>query len=367
MPAIAPSTITLVKLGRASMLNKSSAGSTVRPARRARRAVVSQEISTIAWANPAAHGTHGRVKRALCLTVLALSGAPGCVRETRPEHAPAYAHPVTAYGWVAPAMPSGPHYASLAPPPPAAFTPASAPAPAASRPDVPTFQSSELPSGDACVAELTRLGVGFSRLDEKRGIATPVEVVGKINGIRYQSGTSTYMLADCRLVLALHRVAPVLSDLGVTTVRFSGAYSYRMSRVGRLSLHAHGLALDVHEVQFGTSWQSVERDFARGLPDGCAAQSPLLNQLGCRLRATHLFKELLTPDYDADHHNHFHLELQLARPLFVLAVNIDAQLPERNHVEPEHALRQEHRIAKAPRCFSAVDRPDVHEGGLHAL
>ena len=249
------------------------------------------------------------MKRALCLTVLALSGAPGCVRETRPEHAPAYAHPVTAYGWVAPAMPSGPHYASLAPPPPAAFTPASAPAPAASRPDVPTFQSSELPSGDACVAELTRLGVGFSRLDEKRGIATPVEVVGKINGIRYQSGTSTYMLADCRLVLALHRVAPVLSDLGVTTVRFSGAYSYRMSRVGRLSLHAHGLALDVHEVQFGTSWQSVERDFARGLPDGCAAQSPLLNQLGWRLRATHLFKELLTPDYDADHHNHCHLAI----------------------------------------------------------
>lgn len=291
------------------------------------------------------------MKRALCLTVLALSGAPGCAREARPAHAQPYAYPVTAYGWVAPAMPSGPHYASLAPPPPAAFTPASAPAPAASRPDVPTFQSSELPSGDACVAELTRLGVGFSRLDEKRGITTPVEVVGKINGIRYQSGTSTYMLADCRLVLALHRVAPVLSELGVTAVRFSGAYSYRMSRVGRLSLHAHGLALDVHEVQFGTSWQSVERDFARGLPDGCAAQSPLLNQLGCRLRATHLFKELLTPDYDADHYNHIHLAI----------APVDApkaeppKLPKPAKPKPKNAPKPAPKPAPAPEPAPAPD------------
>jgi hypothetical protein len=183
------------------------------------------------------------------------------------------------------------------------------PAAAISRPDVPTFSSAEIPGGDACISELNRAGVAFHRLDDKRGITTPVEVTGKINGIRYQAGAGNSMVADCRLVLALHRVGPVLSELGVVSMRFSGAYSYRMSKVGRLSLHAYGLALDVHEVLFGASWQSVERDFIRSLPDGCAATSPLLNQLSCRLGATRLFKELLTPDYDSDHANHVHLAI----------------------------------------------------------
>ncbi|HTU57188.1 MAG TPA: hypothetical protein VMF89_02125, partial [Polyangiales bacterium] len=45
------------------------------------------------------------------------------------------------------------------------------------------------------------------------------------------------------------------------------------------------------------------------LQDGCSTDAPLLNQLACRLKARGLFRELLTPDYDADHHDHLHLGL----------------------------------------------------------
>lgn len=250
--------------------------------------------------------------RSAALVWIALVGA-GCAREAAPARPLQQLYdPGSVHAWATPppgAIPltQQPHYAALTFPPtvgvaaPAALT---APAPA-SRLDVPVLSSADIPSGDACLAELANTKIVYRRIEEKRGVSTPVEVSGKIGGISFERS----MLADCRFVLALHRIAPVMAELGVNTIRFSGAYTYRMSRVGRLSLHAHGLALDVHEVRFGSTWQSVEKDFVRGHADGCARTSPALNQLACRLKATHLFQELLTPDYDADHANHFHLAI----------------------------------------------------------
>jgi hypothetical protein len=117
------------------------------------------------------------------------------------------------------------------------------------------------------------------------------------------------MVSDCRLALALAKLAPELRSLGITAVRFSGAYSYRMARVGRLSLHAYGLALDVHEVTAHGHSYVVARDFARGLPNGCAEGAPLLNRLACRLAQLRMFQELLTPDSNADHHDHLHIAI----------------------------------------------------------
>jgi hypothetical protein len=36
----------------------------------------------------------------------------------------------------------------------------------------------------------------------------------------------------------------------------------------------------------------------------------VLNRLACSFKSTGLFKELLTPDYNADHHDHFHLAIE---------------------------------------------------------
>lgn len=180
------------------------------------------------------------------------------------------------------------------------------------RPLAPELIAAEFPSGDECLSRLRESGVAFQALDDKRGVSTPIAIEGPIGGVRYWTVASGAMVSDCRLALALVKVAPELRGLGISAVRFSGAYSYRMARVGRLSLHAYGLALDVHEViADGTSYV-VTRDFARGLPNGCAGGAPLLNRLACRLAQLRLFQELLTPDSNADHRDHLHLAIARA-------------------------------------------------------
>lgn len=177
------------------------------------------------------------------------------------------------------------------------------------RPLAPELIAAEFPSGDACLSQLRSSGVQFQVVADKRGVQTPIALEGPIGGVRYWTVGAGPMVSDCRLALALAKVAPELRGMGITAMRFSGAYSYRMAKVGRLSLHAYGLALDVHEVTADGKSFVVAKDFAKGLPNGCAANAPLLNRLACRFAQLRLFQELLTPDSNADHRDHLHIAI----------------------------------------------------------
>jgi hypothetical protein len=295
--------------------------------------------------------------------------ALGCAREARraevpvfPQyswpggaagvHAPAPAAPVPLAGWTsgqplgAPALAgSPPQDASLgvpgiSPELPAELGPDFAPRPAPPAPVA--LSSAAIPEGDRCLLLLMELGVEHRILDGKRGILTPVEIKGPIGGIDYTSPTGP-MVCDCRLAVALAWAGPELRRLSITRVHFSGAYSYRMSKVGRLSYHAYGLALDVHEVTVGLDTRlSVERDYRRGLADGCGESSPTLNELSCRLKRSGLFKELLTPDYNADHANHLHFGVA---PLSPVDTGPSPSLPP--------GLQQNHKPKAGPRVSAA--------------
>lgn len=166
--------------------------------------------------------------------------------------------------------------------------------------------SDRLPGGVRCLAQLKDAGVAFDEPRAFRGVDTPVQLRGPIGAIEFWSPAGR-LVADCRFVLALVEVAPEFAALGVRRVRFSGAYVYRTSRTGRLSLHAYGLALDLHEVMTDDASYTVEHDYARGVGEACLRDAPLMNHLACRLRRRDLFRELLTPDYNADHYDHLHL------------------------------------------------------------
>jgi hypothetical protein len=180
------------------------------------------------------------------------------------------------------------------------------------RPLAPELIAAEFPSGDACLGQLRSSGVQFQVASDKVGVSTPIALDGPIGGVRYWTVGAGPMVSDCRLALALAKVAPELRGMGITAVRFSGAYSYRMARVGRLSLHAYGLALDIHEVTADGKSFVVAKDFAKGLPNGCASNAPLLNRLACRFAQLRLFQELLTPDSNADHRDHLHIAIARA-------------------------------------------------------
>lgn len=186
-----------------------------------------------------------------------------------------------------------------------------APAASSAPPAAATHASAEphIPEGPACLALLDGLEVQYRALDAKRGVETPIEVQGPLAGVRYFTWGDAPLVMSCRLAVALTWVGPILSSHGITEVRHSGAYVYRASRkTGRLSLHAHGLAIDLHAFSFGDgSSLSVQRGYAAGRTNPCAG--PVLNHLACSLSATGLFRELLTPDRDADHHDHFHLAI----------------------------------------------------------
>jgi hypothetical protein len=170
-------------------------------------------------------------------------------------------------------------------------------------------QSLRLGGGSECLGWLHQLGIAYEPLPPTRGMETPVRVTGPIGGIQYLSNGKPGLTADCRLILALDWSARELAPMGVTSINHSGAYVYRTTKSGRPSLHAKGLAIDVHGVQFGPYTHWVEQDYQRGLGDACFAESPALNQFECRLRRLRLFRELITPNHNSDHHDHLHLAI----------------------------------------------------------
>jgi|GEM_PF-204099 len=192
----------------------------------------------------------------------------------------------------------------------------------------PLPSDSSVPGGETCLRSLEQQGVRFESLPEERGVDTPILLRGPLGGVTFYSSNGP-MVVDCRMALALTQVGPIFTELGVRRARFSGAYVYRTSKKGRLSLHAYGLAIDLHAVNTEDDEYAVSKSFARGLGDSCSIEAPLLNQLACRLKARGLFRELLTPDYDADHHDHLHLGLA-PLPTAGAGTSIAAKTPARS-------------------------------------
>ncbi len=198
--------------------------------------------------------------------------------------------------------------------PPAPTFAKTSPLPAAKTPAAPGPKPRTAPSsvvgGSACLAELATRGVRFSRSAPVLGVATPILIEGPIAGVRFYTLEKKPFVVDCRLALALSEIAQDLRALGVSEARYSGAYVYRTSHPGRMSLHAYGLAIDLHEFKVNGEGLLVKSAFQKG--QACSSSLPLLNQLACRVRERRLFHEQIGPDDNASHHDHFHLGL---RPL----------------------------------------------------
>jgi hypothetical protein len=166
-----------------------------------------------------------------------------------------------------------------------------------------------IPDGEACLALLASEDVRFHELPPKPGMVTPVAVTGPIGGIRYESGGVTSIVCDCRLAVALDWLAPELRSFGIREIHHSGAYVYRTTRNGGPSLHALGLAIDLHRFRFGAQGLEVSKDYARGQGPSCEQDSPTLNRLACEVERTGLFQQVMTPDDDYDHRDHLHLAI----------------------------------------------------------
>jgi hypothetical protein len=186
--------------------------------------------------------------------------------------------------------------------------------------------AAETEADHACLKFLEENQVAFRIAPHAGLIRTPVEPLGPVAGVTLVPRVGRAPVMDCELLRALIEAGPVFADAGITELQFSGAYDYRTRRGStKLSAHAYGLAIDAHVFRGTAGTLDVTRDFEAGVGtwvgivpregeiDACIGQPTTdagrrLRTLVCRLKHHSAFRVIVTPDDNADHRDHLHLE-----------------------------------------------------------
>jgi hypothetical protein len=167
-------------------------------------------------------------------------------------------------------------------------------------------------SGEQCTKALEEAGVDFTPLGQAEGIETPVRLGTEINGVKLVYKEPSAM--DCNLALAVIRMTEVLSALDVARV---GIMSLHRPD-SKFSFHSLGLAMDMNWFA-STAWSGrawVKTAFEKRKKHKTCGYSPaskkgkLLMDIVCGLWEEKVFNSILTPNYNAGHSNHFHVDLR---------------------------------------------------------
>lgn len=167
--------------------------------------------------------------------------------------------------------------------------------------------------GRACLAELSRHDVDYRSVeighprDSRCTIDTAVRV-HRIEAALNRPATMSCGLASRFDEFEREIVQPTArSEFGERVARIDhlGAFSCRANTQtrGRFSEHAFGRAIDIAGFQLADGTQvSVEQDWS-----GSGAKRRFLRRVA--RGACQYFSVVLTPDSNADHYNHFHLDI----------------------------------------------------------
>ena len=168
-----------------------------------------------------------------------------------------------------------------------------------------------------CHRALLAEGVHFKRA-AGNGLQIGVSITdSKLGGVTYQGYKSGALIIDCSLAVSLARTGPYIRSLGISKVTYSSAYQRRNIRgTNRPSRHSFGLAIDIHTFHLdGGGAYRMRDDYEQGLGTiaNCVgtpltAGGALLRTLDCEMSQSGEYRIILSPDYDAHHYNHFHVE-----------------------------------------------------------
>lgn len=210
-----------------------------------------------------------------------------------------------------------------------------------------TYANACLPGANSCYQQASDACVSYraraNPLDRPDGcpnelcdVKDAMLVSSTINGVRYRNsaGNLTDMFVSCPMALALHRLGDILKDLDVVEVRHIGTYNCRQIAGTNCSLSMHGLAMaidigglvtrDGTVVSVLNDWQPTNSipiepsasnrcrfDYTPTTP-----KAQLLYELSYRMCDDRIWSIILTPNYNAAHDNHYHVDLTpgYARP-----------------------------------------------------
>lgn len=168
-------------------------------------------------------------------------------------------------------------------------------------------------SGRACLARLADEGVDYRPLDEVEAPRSACQVDTAVRVMRIAAGLNKPATMSCALAVRLDEferevMQPLAkAELGRRVIRINhfGSFSCRGINGGhsRLSQHALGRAIDIAGFRLSDgSTVSVEHDW-----HGSGRKREFLHRLA--RRACEHFSVVLTPDSDAYHYNHIHLDI----------------------------------------------------------
>ena len=170
-----------------------------------------------------------------------------------------------------------------------------------------------------CQEQLGILSIDFDDAPDTQGVDDPVTVHPPINGIDFDragGSSNADILMDCSWGLKMHEMAEGLPALGIDTVSHFGVYNYRfIGGTNTLSEHAYGRALDIAGLSGDAGTFTVLDDWVPGdaattctAPEG-TPEHEFLRDLVCSWAASDLFHIILTPNYNAAHADHFHVDI----------------------------------------------------------
>lgn len=197
------------------------------------------------------------------------------------------------------------------------------------------------PKESPCFAELRAKGIEFEPA-KARGVEEAVHVTSAIGGVRFQVEDTDALSKDpmaCSFVLTLEKFAQLLKAHGVVKVGTLGSYCYRCCCAwsptnecrapddpepdcgeNGYSNHSWGRAIDVRwltmddgttfDINKTTHW--VEGSSSTTCTTGLGKQtgiSKALYGIVCETAQQQIFKNILTPNYNDAHRNHWHMDI----------------------------------------------------------
>ena len=178
-----------------------------------------------------------------------------------------------------------------------------------------------------CHAWLDLYGVGYDVGPTRAGVKDPVTASMPINGIAYRvSGAARQtMFGDCSLIKSLAQAASHWRRRQIVEVTDLGVYNYRCKNNNGtppncptgLSEHSFGNAIDLNAFKAadGTTY-SVTTDWVIDpdaqktcMADTVEGKDRFLHEMICELKAAGVWTIVLTPNYNALHRDHFHVDL----------------------------------------------------------
>ncbi len=176
-----------------------------------------------------------------------------------------------------------------------------------------------------CHGWLDLYRVDYAVGPDKPGVADPITVTLPLNGVayRYSGNTSQRetLFGDCSLMKSLAEAAPIVRAHGVQELIDIGIYNYRCIDQTKtppncsMSQHAYAKAIDIAQLVTPDASYSVLDDWVIDPDDDtCMAttesdKDAWLHQVICELKRAGVWNIVLTPNYNADHRNHFHVDL----------------------------------------------------------